>query len=213
MKALLIGATGATGKDLLELLLMDPEIRQVDIFVRRELKIKHEKLTTHIVDFDMPAQWEAKVKGDMLFSCLGTTLKIAGSKMAQWKVDYEYQFQFAKAARENGVHSYVLVSAENASAKSLIFYSRMKGKLEEYIKTLRFPKLIILNPPLLLREKSDRKGEVLAGKVLQFFNKFGLHHFQKPMHTKQLAKAMINSVKVLKDGTHSIKGQHILAYS
>jgi uncharacterized protein YbjT (DUF2867 family) len=211
MKALLIGATGATGRDLLELLLNDEEIKQVDIFVRRELSVKHNKLTTHIVDFDEPEQWKSKVKGDVLFSCLGTTLKIAGSKKAQWKVDYDYQFQFAKAARENNVPGYVLVSAEGASAKSPIFYSKMKGQLEEDVKTLNFTRLIIFNPPLLLREKSDRQGEVMAAKVLKFFNSIGILRSQKPLHTKQLAAAMIKSVKVLKNGSHSITGQNILA--
>lgn len=209
MKVLLIGATGATGKDLLELLLQDEEIQQVDVFVRRELNVKHEKLTTHIIDFDQPEQWKTKVQGDILFSCLGTTLKATGSKNAQWKVDYEYQYQFAKAAKENNVPGYVLVSAESASAKSPIFYSKMKGQLEEDVKSLMFTKLIIFNPPLLLREKSDRQGEVMAAKVLKFFNKLGILRSQKPLHTKHLAAAMIKSAKVLKDGVHSIKGQHI----
>ncbi len=210
MKALLIGATGATGKDLLELLLLDPEIRQVDIFVRRELDLKHEKLITHVVDFDKPEQWEADVKGDVLFSCLGTTLKTAGSKLAQWKVDYDYQYAFAKAARDNGVHSYVLVSAVNASTRSLFFYSKMKGQLEEDVKTLRYPKLIIFQPPLLLRDNSDRTGEVWAGKVLQFWNEFGLFNSQKPMKTRQLAKAMLEAVKRLDDGIYYFTGQKIL---
>jgi N-acetyl-gamma-glutamylphosphate reductase len=73
MKALLIGATGATGKDLLELLLQDKEITKVDVFVRRALDVKNEKLTVHIIDFDKPEQWKTLVQGDVLFSCLGTT--------------------------------------------------------------------------------------------------------------------------------------------
>jgi uncharacterized protein YbjT (DUF2867 family) len=83
MKALLVGATGATGKDLLDELLKDDSIQQVDIFVRRELAIVHKKLTIHLIDFDKPEQWNYLVKGDLLFSCLGTTLKAAGSKEAQ----------------------------------------------------------------------------------------------------------------------------------
>ncbi len=212
MKALMIGATGATGRDLLELLLLDETISQVVVFVRRELIVDHEKLTTKIVDFDQPELWKADVKGDVLFSCLGTTLKIAGSKKAQWKVDHDYQYYFAKAARENGVHSYVLVSAENASTRSMFFYSKMKGQLEEDVKALKFPRLIIFNPPLLLRDNSDRPGEVVAARVLQFLNRSGILRAQKPLHTRQLATAMINAIKVLNDGTHSISGQHILDY-
>ena len=86
MHALLIGATGATGKDLLELLLKDNAIHQVDIFVRRHPDLQHNKLNIHVIEFDRPEQWKHLVKGDVLFSCLGTTLKAAGSKDAQWKI-------------------------------------------------------------------------------------------------------------------------------
>ena len=213
MKVLLIGATGATGKDLLELLLKDEEIHHVDIFVRRELNLKHEKLKIHIIDFDKPEKWKSLVKGDLLFSCLGTTLKTAGSKEAQWKIDYEYQYQFAKIAKENKVHSYVLVSAANASNKSPIFYSKMKGQLEEDVKALNFLKLIIFNPPLLIREKSDRKMEVWGAKMINFFNNLGILRSQKPISTKLLAEAMIKSIKVLKNGGYAIKGQNILDYT
>ena len=212
MKALLIGATGATGKDLLELLLKDEEINQVDVFVRRELYVKHEKLNSHIIDFDKPEEWKHLVKGDVLFSCLGTTLKLAGSKEAQWKIDYEYQYQFAKIAKENNVNSYVLVSAANASSKSLIFYSKMKGQLEDDVKALQFLKTIIFNPPLLLRENTDRKMEVLGAKMIIFLNNLGIFRSQKPLSTKLLAEAMLKSVKVLKNGNYSIIGQNILNF-
>ena len=129
MKILLIGATGATGRDLLKLLLDDSEVDSVVIFVRRDVGIEHHKLTIHVIDFEKPEEWVHLVNGDVLFSCLGTTLKDAGSKAAQWKVDYDYQYSFAKAARQNGVECYVLVSAMNASSNSGFFYSRMKGKL------------------------------------------------------------------------------------
>jgi uncharacterized protein YbjT (DUF2867 family) len=213
MKALLIGATGATGKDLLELLLQDDKIDQVDIFVRRTLNLKNEKLNVHVIDFDEPEQWRTLVKGDVLFSCLGTTLKTAGSKDAQWKIDYDYQYQFAKIAKENNVNSCVLVSAANASVKSPIFYTKMKGQLEVDVKALAFSKLIIFNPPLLIRENTDRKMEVLGANVITFFNKLGMLRSQKPLLTNQLAKAMLQSLKVLKDGEYSIKGQHILDFA
>lgn len=210
MKALLIGATGATGKDLLELLLNDETILQVDIFVRRELNLKHNKLTIHVIDFDKPEQWKTLVKGDVLFSCLGTTLQTAGSKKAQWKIDYEYQYQFAKIAQENKVNSYVLVSTANASTQSPFFYAKMKGQLEEEVKALKFLKIIIFNPPLLIRENSDRKMEVWGARMIAFLNNLGIFRSQKPLPTRVLAKAMIKSIKVLKNGEHSIRGQDIL---
>ena len=210
MKALIIGATGSTGSKVLELLLKDETYSQVTVFVRRELKIKHDKLKVHIIDFNQTEQWKTLVQGDALFSCLGTTLQAAGSKDAQWKIDYDYQYQFAKAAQQNGVTNYVLISSSNASSKSFFFYSKMKGQLEDAVKLLGFSKLLIFRPPLLIREKSERKMEVLATKVLTFFNNVGLLRSQKPMPTNVLAKAMVKAVKVLDNGQHIIEGQHIL---
>lgn len=209
MHALLIGATGATGKDLLELLLKDDSFHQVDIFVRRDLDFQHAKLKIHVIDFDKPEQWEYLVKGDVLFSCLGTTLKAAGSKEAQWKIDYDYQYQFAKAARENNVNNYVLVSSDYSSPDSLFYYSRMKGQLEEAVKALGFPKLSIFNPPVLIRKNSDRTMEVVGLKAIQFFNKIGIFLFQKPLPTEILAQAMINSVKTKENGFFKLQGKEI----
>ncbi|MDI4649774.1 NAD(P)H-binding protein [Cohnella hashimotonis] len=209
MQAIVIGATGATGADLLDLLLEDNAFRQVVIFVRRSPGIQHEKLKVHVIDFDNPGQWGELVQGDVLFSCLGTTLKTAGSQEAQWKIDYEYQYSFAKAASENGVPACVLVSADFASPASRNFYSRMKGRLEEAVKALGFARLTILNPPLLVRKKSDRSLEVVASKVLQFFNRMGILRSQKPLRTEILAQAMVKAAKSNKGGLTKIRGKAI----
>lgn len=207
--ALLIGATGATGKDLLDLLLNDDDFHRVDIFVRRDVDANHEKLNVHVIDFDDPDQWKHLVKGDVLFSCLGTTLKAAGSKEAQWKIDYDYQYEFAKVARENGVDNYVLVSSSGASPDSVLFYPRMKGQLEEAVKELGFPKLSIFNPPILERKDTDRTGEAIGVKVISFLNQLGLFPSQKPMPTEILARALIHAAKVEEAGVHVYKSQAI----
>ena len=139
MKALVIGATGAAGKDLVGQLLADDAFEKVDIFVRRPGGWNSPKLTTHLVDFDKPEEWKDLVSGDVLFSCLGTTLKAAGGPAAQWKVDYTYQYEVARAARENGVPKYVLISSIGADPQAKIFYARMKGELEDAVKQLEFP--------------------------------------------------------------------------
>jgi uncharacterized protein YbjT (DUF2867 family) len=205
MEAIVVGATGATGKDLLKLLLKDSDFEKVSIFVRRDVSISDDKLNINIIEFDNTKQWEELVKGDVLFSCLGTTLKAAGSKEAQWKIDYDYQFEFAKAAKINGVENYILVSSASASSKSPFFYSKMKGQLEESIKELGFEKTIILNPPLLERKNSKRTGEVWGLKTLKFLNSFGILKSQKPLSTENLAKAMINTLKSMNNGIHHVK--------
>jgi len=209
MHALIIGATGATGKDLLHQLLIDESFERVDVFVRRNIEIHHPKLRIHVIDFDHAEQWKHLVKGDVLFSCLGTTLKTAGSKAAQWKIDYDYQYHFAKAASENKVPAYVLISSGMASAKSKIFYTRMKGQLEDAIKALGFQKLIIFNPPLLVRKNTDRTGEVIGRKIITFLNKVKLFRSQQPLPTEVLAKAMIKAVKSSARGITIIKGKEI----
>ncbi len=209
MKALIIGATGATGSDLLELLLADSKTESVEIFVRRSPEIKHDKLTVHLIDFDKPEQWSHRVKGDILFSCLGTTLKDAGSKAAQWKVDHDYQYLFAKAAKENGVGSCVLVSSVNASAKSPIFYARMKGELEEDVRRLGFARLIIFRPPSLIRRESDRTMERVGVRVLRFLNRLGLLRSMQPMPTDLLAEAMLHAAGSSGKGEHYLEPQDI----
>ena len=209
MHALVVGATGATGKDLVDLLLGNDTFQQVDIFVRRPIERQHQKLKVHVIDFDKPNEWRQLVKGDVLFSCLGTTLKAAGSKEAQWKIDYEYQYWFAKAARENGVQHYVLVSAGFASANSVLYYSKMKGQLEEAVQALKFPKTTIFRPPMLIRDNTDRQGEVVGIKFLNLLNKVGLFRSQKPLPTSVLAQAMINAALVRGSGSFVIEGGKI----
>ncbi|WP_027377241.1 NAD(P)H-binding protein [Kaistella palustris] len=213
MKALVIGATGATGKELVSKLLEDPAYTEVHVFVRKALQTKHAKLRTHIVDFDNPDKWNDLVKGDVAFSCLGTTLKNAGSKEAQYKVDYGYQYEFAKAAKENGVEDYILVSAYGASPKSKTFYSRMKGELEESVKNLHFDKITIFQPGMLERPDSERTGEVLGGKIIKFANKLGVLTNQKPLPTGVLAQAMINSSKIKSNGYSKIKLGNIFSFA
>lgn len=213
MKALVIGATGATGKDLVNQLLNDENFKEVDIFVRKPIDLQHDKLNVHVVNFDKPEEWKDSVKGDVAFSCLGTTLKAAGSKDAQRKVDFDYQYEFAKAAKKNGVDDYILVSAYGANPQSKIFYSKMKGELEEAVKQLHFNKITIFKPGMLERKNSERTGEVLGSRIIKFANKFGLLESQKPLPTDILAKAMINSSKIKSNGYSSIKLGNIFCFA
>lgn len=194
MKAIVIGATGATGKVLTKQLLDNPKFSQVVIFVRKNIDFSHPKLTVEIIDFDKLETYQAKITGDVLFSCLSTTLKQAGSKDAQYLIDYTYQYNFAKIAKQNGVSHYVLISADMANASSISFYPKIKGELENSVMALNFEKLSIFRPPLLIRENTDRVGEKMAEKVLLSFNKIGLLKSHKPLPTPLLAQAMITAV-------------------
>ncbi len=213
MIALVIGATGATGKELVGKLLDDPDFHEIHAFSRRNLSVIHPKLTVHVIDFEKPEDWRYLVKGDVAFSCFGTTLKDAGSKANQWKVDHDYQLDFAKAAKENQVEDYILVSAYGAHPKSKLFYSRMKGALEEAVKGLHFNKITIFQPGMLERKESERSGEVLGGKIIKFANKLGILTSQKPLPTEVLAQAMINAAKIKSNGYSKIKLGAIFSFA
>jgi len=205
MKALIIGATGATGKDLVHVLLKDPDYTAVVVFGRRAIGIQDPKLSEIITDFGNQEALSDYVKGDVLFSCLGTTLKAAGSKEKQWQIDFEIPSKFAGIAKRNGVLKMVLLSAYGASAASRIFYSELKGKLEDKISKLGFAQYIIFRPGLLLRKNTDRIGERIAARVLKFLN--GLHIMRKfrPLPTSTLAEKLAIAPKVFPKGNHIVE--------
>lgn len=209
MKAVLIGATGAVGKDLLQALLEDARYTEIVAFARRALGVQHEKLREHTIDFDAPATWQELVKGDVLFSTLGTSLKQAGSKEAQRHIDYDYQLTFAKAARANGVKSLVLLSSIGANSKSSIFYLRLKGELDDAVQCLGFDSLSIVRPPSLIRAKSKRFGETASVKFLQAANAIGLAKRLAPMETAVVARSMAALGLDSASGTRIIEGQDV----
>ena len=204
MKALVVGATGAVGRDLTEQLLSDDHFDRVEILVRRQVNIQSAKLRVHVVDFDNPASWSDLLKGDVLFSCMGTTIKAAGSQDAQWKVDYTYQLNAAKAARANGVPTYVLVSSIGANSNSKLFYPRMKGALEDAILKLGFEGCFILRPPSLIRKDSDRFGEKASVSILKVLNRIGIMRNLAPVPTENVAAAMISLAKSGRKGVETV---------
>ncbi len=201
LNALVLGATGATGRELVQLLINDPNFNKVSIFVRTVPKISDEKLTIHKIDFAKLEEYIDLIKGDILFSALGTTKKDAGGKKEQYLVDYIYQYEFAKMASENGVVNYSLVSSTGANVKSLFFYPRIKGLLEDSVKKLNFKKIDIFQPPMLIRQPDlMRSGEKSGIKFLNSFNKVGLLKSQKPLRVEDLATKMIKeATKARKD--------------
>jgi uncharacterized protein YbjT (DUF2867 family) len=191
--ALVIGATGLVGNELVHQLLVDDRFGAVLVFVRRSMGISHSKLQEFIINFDEPLSWSHLVKGDVLFSALGTTLKKAGSKEAQYKIDHDYQYNFAQAAAQNQVPVYVLVSSAMASTSSRIFYTRMKGELERDIQLLPFQAIHIMQPGMLQgNRKENRPGEKIGLSVIRLLNKMGIALKQKPVPASIVAKAMIN---------------------
>lgn len=200
--ALMIGATGMVGAQLLTQLLKDARFSKVIAFGRRQIGLSHPKLQERVVDFNTPESWSSLVKGDVAFSALGTTLKHAGSKPAQRQVDYEYQLEFAKAAGGNGVPTYVLVSSASADPNSRLFYSRIKGELDRDVQRLGFERVRIMRPSLLGGERQTaRPGEKWGSVVLGALNALGIARKYRVVPVEVVARAMINAAFRLEKGT------------
>jgi len=167
--AIIIGATGLVGNELTKKLLKDDRYSIVKIFVRKSAGITHPKLEEQVVDFEKLEQWKNKITGDELYSAMGTTIKKAGSKEAQYKIDFTYQYECAKAASQNGVGKYLLVSSAGANSKSGNFYLRIKGELDEKASELPFKQISIFRPSFLAGErKESRRGETIGISAVNF---------------------------------------------
>lgn len=212
MKALIIGGTGATGRDLMNVLLADPAYTRIVSFVRRSAGIVHPKLTEHIIDFNELDNFAAHMHGDVWFSCLGTTRKSAGSRDQQWRIDFELPLKFAHIARRNGVLRAVLLSSYGASSASGVHYLKIKGQLEEQIAGLMFEQYIIFRPGHLLRTNTDRPVERFTTGLLVLMNGFGLLQKYRALPTATLAQKLAKAPKVLASGVHVIELDEIFLF-
>ena len=190
--AIVLGATGATGRALVQQLLDHPAFGSVTIFVRKAPALTHEKLKVHVIDFSKLQTYKNLIVGDVLFSALGTTRKDAGSKANQYEVDYTYQYEFAKMALNNGVDHYALVSSYGADETSLFFYLKIKGALEEAIKKLSFQSICIYQPPSLIRQPDLlRPAEKRVIWMMKKLSRIGILRSQQPLSVATLAEKMI----------------------
>jgi uncharacterized protein YbjT (DUF2867 family) len=202
--AIVIGASGLTVSYLVDLLLKDERFTKVLVFTRHRLEKYHPKLEEYVINFEWPNEWKHLVKGDVLFSALGSTNKKAVSKEAQFKVDYTYQYQFAKTASQNGIPVYVLVTSISADPNSHIFNIKMKGELERDIKKLPFQRIHILQPGLLEGERKEKRPiEILSLKIAKALNSIGILKHYKPVHGKIVAKRMVKASFSQLPGLHT----------
>lgn len=190
-RALIAGASGLVGSSLLRMLLEDGAYDEVVSVARRPLDIRHPKLLQETVDFSrLPP-----LRGDDLFCCLGATLKRAGSRDAFRKVDLDFTVALAARAREGGAKRLFLVSSCGASATSAFFYSRVKGEVEEAVRTLGFETVFLLRPSLLLGEREEKRlGERLAAPFLRALGPF----LQGPLRRYRAIEAAVVARAALK---------------
>lgn len=203
--ALIFGSTGLVGSKLLEILLSSTQYQRVVAFTRSPLDIQHSKFKNIIIDFDRLELMAHKFAGDDLYICLGTTMKKAGSKEAFYKVDFTYCFEVARMAALNKVNQLLLVSSVGADPDSSIFYSQVKGKLENSVITLPFWSIHIFRPSLLLGQRNEfRPAEAVSAIFARGINAIGSNFLgkYKPVEAHDVALSMVHAASVLNKGIH-----------
>lgn len=190
--ALLAGATGLVGQALLRQLARDPHVGAIKALVRRPPQgIDAARVQACMADFDRLAEQAAAhpdwFTADWVFCALGTTIKKAGSQEAFRRVDHDYPLALAKLARAQGARHFLLVSALGADARSRVFYSRVKGELEQALRALGFESLTIAQPSFLDGPRQEfRLGERLALPLARL-----VPGAWKPVHVDHVAAALI----------------------
>ena len=166
--ALLAGASGLIGSQLLPLLLNSERYAKVIVVGRKAIPVMHPKLVQVVTELGKLEDVRLKLIADDVYCCLGTTMKQAGSKEAFFKVDFLYVVQLAALSAGNFAAQFMVVSSMGANAESSVYYSRVKGEMEAAVGQTPFRAIHIFRPSLLLGERAQpRLGERVAAVVLR----------------------------------------------
>ncbi|MFT5725610.1 MAG: hypothetical protein ACI9JN_002736 [Bacteroidia bacterium] len=211
MHVLIVGSTGAIGKLLLQLLIDCEQVIQITTINRRITKVKHEKLTEVVTDFNKLSELDIG-HTDVAFCCLGSTIKKAGSNSAFERVDLDFVVDFAKLSKRLIAAQFHVVSAAGASKSSLFFYNRVKGHMEEAIRQVGIKQTYVYRPSLLDSERTEkRKGERLAINLFRVLNAILVGPLRKyaSIKTSKVAQGMLNNALNPQDGFHIIESDQI----
>ena len=208
MTATIIGSTGLIGGHLLDILRDDPEFTQIRLLVRKTKPEGDSRIQVIKTDFSDPSALLNGIKGsDAVFCAVGTTSrKVKGDRNAYRKVDFDIPVGAARAALAAGVSRFMLVSSVGASSKSSIFYSRLKGEVEDEIRTMGLPSVSVFRPSLLLGKRAEyRFGEKVAQAVMPPLT-FAVPSAFKPIRAEDVARAMVAASR------HAVPGFTIYHY-
>lgn len=195
-RVLVAGGSGLVGRELLQILLADPSVAAVHAVGRRELTLRHPRLVQHLVDF---AALPALPRVDEAFIALGTTIKVAGSQAAFRAVDFDAVVAVAKAARAARATRLGVVSAMGADVRSRVFYSRVKGEMEQALSALGFETLVIARPSLLVGNREAlgqplRSGEEIGAKVSHWLAPLIPANY-RPIPAAAVGRALVEAVR------------------
>jgi uncharacterized protein YbjT (DUF2867 family) len=191
--AIILGASGATGSELLQLLLADNRYSKVKLFVRKSLNT-NPKIEEHVIDMLQLEKYAADFTADEVYCCIGTTKAKTPDRDEYHKIDFGIPVTAAKLAKENSIDTYIVVSAVGANKNSSVFYSRTKGEMQEAVRQLNIPNTFILQPSLIVaRRKESRIMEQLFIGVWKLVNPllWGGAAKYKSVTATNIAKAMV----------------------
>lgn len=194
MKIALSGASGLIGSYLLEQLLNAETVDQVHILVRKKLDKEHPKLIQHIADYENLDQLRIAEKIDVSFCALGTTLRKAGSKDVQTRIDRDYVIAFANWSKSNGAERIGIVSSVGATANTTNFYLRLKGEMEQAVINLQLEHSVFVRPSLLLGPRTERRfGEMIGKTIMTVLNPLfvGKAKRYRAVHARDVAATLI----------------------
>jgi uncharacterized protein YbjT (DUF2867 family) len=187
-KALLAGASGLIGSELLQLLLQSESYEQVTAIVRRPLGLEHPKLKEIVCEFDRLEEIQEQLIADDVFCSLGTTIKKAKTREAMHRIDVDYPNSIAMLAKSQGARHFLVVSSMNANIHSPFAYSKMKAQLELNLQSVSYEALSIFRPSLLLGERSEfRFAENLAVKTAGVLSAL----FRRPISSRLAIEAKV----------------------
>ena len=215
-KAVIAGATGLIGKELVQLLLSEPEYTSVTLIVRRPTGITHPKLHEKVIDFDNLEQADVNLTEADAYCTLGTTIKKAGNNEAFRKVDYTYPLTLGQMAKKQGAKQLLIVTSIGSNSSSRSFYTRVKGEIEESLRGLNLPTLQIFRPSLLLGNREEfRFGEGIASSISVVISPLlsGSLRKYKPIQARSVAKAMQRAALSGRSGIHIFESDQIAQLS
>ena len=210
--ALVAGASGLVGSQVLRLLLEDPTYTRVTVLARRELPLSHKKLEQRIASFDRLAQITDFPRVHDVFCCLGTTMKQAGSPDAFRKVDFTYVVELARVAVRHRASQFLVVTAVGADPQSRIVYSRVKGEAEEALRRLQFESIQIFRPSLVVGARAQGRPAERVARLLGLLVAWafvGPLSRYRPIKAEALARAMVHVARDAPRGAHVYQSDHI----
>jgi len=211
-KALIIGATGLIGNELINLVSRSDYYQRIYILVRRKKGFESDKVIEILADFDNLEESLKSIQVNDVYNCLGTTMKKAGSKEEFHKIDFSYPIEIARTMRKNGSETFLNVSALGANKSSVIFYNRVKGELEEALGEVEFKSLVIFRPSLLLGDRNEKRaGEDIAKKTYKVLDKIFIGPLKKysGIEGKTVALAMFEMAKRNPEGLTILESDEI----